>query len=64
MSDEIKIDTTNKYLVALRGDYVAVMLPIRTAKMTVDEAINLAAWLVALTDKRKFEKTYEAVINT
>ncbi len=45
----------NKFLVGAQGDQVVIGLPMRTARMTKDEALTLAAWLVAIatTDPEK-----------
>ena len=42
-------DTLNKFLVGTRGDSISIGLPMGTTRMTKDEALTLAAWLVALS---------------
>jgi hypothetical protein len=54
----------NEFLVgSMGGDIVIQRLKQR---MTKDEALNLAAWIVALADPtgEKWEKTLEAVLET
>lgn len=61
----IKIDTTNKFMVAAQGGSVRILrMPV--APLTRDEALMLAAWLVAMSMKSlaDFELAYEAVCNT
>jgi len=45
----------NEFLVGVRGEQVVIGLPMRTARMTRDKALTLAAWLVTLstTDPEK-----------
>lgn len=59
-----KIDTTNHFLVGVRGDgLIVVNQPVGV--ISRERALNLAAWLVALADRDdKFEKLLEAVRNT
>ncbi len=38
----------NKYMVGVQGNTIVVGLVMRTARMSKPEALNLAAWLVAL----------------
>lgn len=62
MSDEI--DTSNKYMVGMQGNGIAIMFPPR-GPIHRDEALTLAAWLVALADHGgQFGKILEAVQNT
>jgi hypothetical protein len=57
------IETMNNQGVAVMGDAVIIMRPI--TRMTVEEALRHAAWLIAITgDRERFEVIYEAVINT
>ena len=42
------IDTSNKFLVSARGQRIGVMRP--THDMSKEDALNLAAWLVAMVD--------------
>lgn len=73
LSAQRPIDTTNKFLVAVHGDDVVIVNPRR--RMDKDDALNLAAWLVALAGglppviegeqtKARFDAVYEAVCNT
>lgn len=58
------LDTTNKCLVAARGDGIIVMAPMRL--MSKADAVMFAAWLLAISGKslEDFETAYEAVCNT
>ena len=42
------IDTTNRQLVAVQGDHVLILNP--PTKMTKEEALVFAAWIVCLAD--------------
>lgn len=59
------MDTTNRFLVGAADAGVRVMLAAQTARMTEEQAINLAAWLVALADpdQKKFQPLLEAILN-
>ncbi|CAN1724402.1 conserved protein of unknown function [Hyphomicrobium sp. 1Nfss2.1] len=63
MSEEI--DVMNKFGVSVGGGGIALLVPPRTP-MTKDEALVLAAWLVALADPlgERFEKVLDAVLST
>ena len=52
------IDTFNKFMVAVRGEQVLLLRP-PLAPMTKVDALNLAAWLVAVADD---EDTFDAVL--
>jgi len=60
----MEIDTTNLQLVCLTGDdKIGVMMP--RQKMTKQEALVHAAWLVVLADENdNFQKVLAAVKNT
>lgn len=61
MNDEI--DTGNYQMVSARGDDIIVLRA--KNKMTKDEALLHAAWLVAMVgDHEKFEVILDAVQNT
>ena len=64
--DATKIDTINRFLVARQGDRTVIMLPAHARLLTDDEALSLAAWLVALTPDGadRFEAVYVAITNT
>ena len=55
--------TANDQMVGVQGDYIVVLAP--KQRMTKDEALTHAAWLVALADDTighaKFRKILEAV---
>jgi hypothetical protein len=60
-----EIDTTNKFAVALNSRGICILnQPIMP--MTGDDAILLAAWLVAMTDfgREKFDEVFNAVVST
>lgn len=52
------------FIVGGRGDKIAILAFGR--EITNDQALNLAAWLVALADpgRERFDKFYAAVCNT
>lgn len=58
------IDKPNPQGIALRGDVIYISSP--RVRMTREEALLLAAWLVALADPMgdRFEDILEAVQNT
>ena len=39
----------NKFLVGAQGDRIVVGLALRAARMTKEDALNLAAWLVTMS---------------
>lgn len=59
------IDTCNRHMVGVQGDKIGIGMPPRTL-MTKEEALVLAAWLVALADPlgEKFAEVLDAVENT
>lgn len=64
MADEL--DTSNKFMVGVSGAHIVMLRPPR-GSITKDDALNLAAWLVALADDtppHKFLSVMEAVQNT
>ena len=60
MSEEI--DTMNRFGVGVQGDGVVIVMPPRGI-ISKDDAILLAAWLVALADplEDRFEKVLHAI---
>lgn len=63
------LDTANRFLVCspTGNDNVAILRPPLAAQiLTPDEAINLAAWLIALVPQgeKLLERTLRAVKNT
>lgn len=56
------MEISNKFFVGKMGENVT--FPRLFKILSEDDAINLAAWIVALTDKEKFEKLYEEIIKT
>jgi hypothetical protein len=59
-----EIDTTNDSLVCVRGSgQIALLRP--RAEYTKDQALRMAAWIVALADDEgEFDSLLEAVRNT
>jgi hypothetical protein len=59
------IDTTNDHLVGTMGGRVVILVP-PTGPMDPDEALRLAAWLVALADPsgERFGEIRKAVEST
>jgi hypothetical protein len=56
------IDITNKFLVGAQVDRIIIMKPVQV--LTNDEALNLAAWLVALADlDNRFPAILKAIQN-
>lgn len=65
MSDEQKIDISNRHAVGCRGKNVVVVNPPR--EMSAEEAIVFAAWLVAMASfysKLNFATVLERVEST
>ena len=61
------IDTTNKYLVGIRGGNVVVLLPPRPGEgISKENALNLAAYLVSMAgaSEEEFREVLQAVENT
>ncbi len=57
----------NKWLVGVRGNEIVIGLPMRAARMTKEEALSLAAWLVALSTpipEIDFQPILEAVLKS
>jgi len=54
----------NKFLVGVLAGDIVIMRP--KQRLTKEEALNLAAWIVALADPsgEQWEKTLEAVLET
>lgn len=63
-SEEV-IDTTNQFMVGANRDRVIVQIPVRRP-LEKEEAIRLAAWLVAIADptQKRFTKVLAAVLAT
>ena len=70
MPDDAKPDTLNKFLVGVQGDRVVILnlpfAPGHGGTVSHGDALNLAAWLVALTPggRAEFLKLLDAVENT
>jgi len=63
MSSEM--DTLNRHLVGMQGGKIVIMSP-PLGGMTKEQALVLAAWIVAVADPRgeDFQKVLDAVIST
>lgn len=67
MADPEEIDTGNKFMVGvLGGDNNVVVMRPPQGPLSVEQAHNLAAYLVALSggDRERFLKVLDAVENT
>ena len=67
MSDAAEVETFNDQMVGINGGMVIVLMP--KARMTPEEAMRHAAWLVANAEvlgapEGRFERIREAVNNT
>ncbi len=60
------METLNKWAVGVQGDMIVLGLPMRAARMSKDDALLLAAWLVAIAsgDPVEFEPVLNAVLST
>ncbi len=61
-----KIDCTNKYLVGANATHVTLVIP-PVGPLTFDDALLLAAWLVAIAEQQAsntFDEVLAAVCNT
>jgi hypothetical protein len=56
----------NKFIVGSQGDLIVIGLPFRTARMSKSDALELAAWLVALAEDKDgdFDKILNEVKNS
>lgn len=58
-----QIETVNDHLVGVQGDKVVMVLP-PIAPMSHEEALRLAAWIVAITDDYdRFEAILDAILD-
>ena len=58
-------DTMNIHCVGSHGDDIVFVRPVKP-RLTHSQALNLAAWIVAMADpsREKFEPLYKAILNT
>jgi len=69
MSDKEQLPVGNMppegFVVGTNGSGISIMIPPR-GNITKDQALNLAAWLVALADpdRERFDRFFTAVCNT
>jgi hypothetical protein len=52
--------TYNQHLVSVRGSRIIIQNPPAGA-ISYDDALNLAAWIVFLTDEERFRRVLKAV---
>jgi hypothetical protein len=59
------VDTFNKFAVGVQGDKITIFNIVGPARISKEEALNLAAWLVSLADPggEKFADMLSAVQN-
>ena len=58
------MDTNNRFLVSIGGGHIVFLKPV-PLKISNDDALNLAAWLVALADDDgKFAQVLKDVLET
>jgi hypothetical protein len=57
---EQEIETMNDHLIGMQGDLITVMIP--PTRMSVDEALRFAAWIVAMADASPSHTRFEAVL--
>lgn len=61
------METMNKFLVGVQGEHIVVGLPMSAARMSKEDALLLAAWLVAMATedpKKDFTPVLHAVLRT
>jgi len=56
----------NKFLVGSQGEQIVIRLPMRSARMSKEDALTLAAWLVAMaeTEQGQFQAVLAEVENS
>jgi hypothetical protein len=52
----------NKWLVGIQGDDIVIGLPMRVARLNKQDALLLAAWLVAMASSN-VEEDFEPILN-
>ena len=57
-------DTNNTFKVGKQGNYVVILRTLGSGKLTERDALNLAAWIVAVCPEHDFQKLLEAVQST
>lgn len=57
-------DTGNTFMVGKQGRYVVILRTLGSGKLTERDALNLAAWIVAMCPEHDFQKLLEEVQNT
>lgn len=61
----MSVDTLNKFLVTKHGGAVTIVIAGKVACISPEEALTLAAWLVAIAgDRETFDAVYDAVCAT
>ena len=56
------MEVPNKFIVGVRGETIVVGLAMRAAQMTKEDALNLAAYLVAIATRNP-EKEFTPILN-
>jgi len=57
-----EINTANDSMVGTQGGEIRIMANV--SRISKDQALRLAAYIVALTDRDEFEKVLQAIENT
>ena len=59
---EGEIDTFNRFAVGARGDLIQIMMPVNRP-LSQSEALNLAAWIVAIAGPDEFREVLDAILS-
>jgi len=61
----MEIDTANKYMVGAQGNGFRILVPVHNQFLPLEDAVNLAAWLVAVSgvSDEEFREVVEKVRN-
>ena len=54
-------DTGNTFMVGTQGNDIVILRSLGSGKLTKKDALNLAAWIVAVCPEHDFQKLLEAV---
>ncbi len=57
------MDTTNRWLVARQGDSIHFFARGKATTLDVDEAINLAAWIIILADSHSHAQSFAELLD-
>lgn len=58
----MEIETANYALIAVNGDKITALNPMALVRMSKQEALSVAAWLVALADESTDNSDFQAVL--